>query len=705
MRIEIAEHERMSESGSSLLRLIQNQDMPLLDLLIRESIQNALDAAKEGVPYVSVDFHTGFFKSTHLNKHLEIVGEVLDKRFCHENNYEFIEIRDANTLGLTGPTRYSDVRNNDFGNLLKLVYEICKPQQAEGAGGSWGLGKTVYFRLGIGLVIYYSRIEQNGKYQSRLAACLVEDEAMSDSIIPHNPNEVKRGIAWWGSLVDPVKKHTAPIENEEEILDILSAFGLKPFADGETGTSVIIPYIDGGKLLGETYAVNEEKDHKPYWTNTIEQYLNVAAQRWYAPRIENKVYPFGPYLSVSVNGNKILPAKMLPLFRVIRELYIFTFANGDEAKHLICTDEMNVNKENIELRKVFSEGQTSGWLTHVKLNREMLGMLPPENEKSPYQQISNKYISMENGNNPIVMYTRRPGMIVGYDYSGPWTHNTPRCSENEFVIGLFSLNTKNALKIPNTPQNETLLLEEYIRQGEKADHASWVDRIVKGRNLYIVQKIQKQVIRKINDNYSQKSADATEKKNIGLGRALANILLPSVGFGKEASIPSNTNNGGGNGFPNNSFSSNKRKTYFRTIGMPSYALGMITYNFEMLLKKNVYTLELLVDTDSKKLSASTWESVDEIGTKFPLSFVDFTIKDYKKNNKYKSLTKCNFTIEDDKENISNVIVIKKINSKVFSVPSIICIENSKNDLVMHGSLSFRYEDSSLRGTFDFKEGE
>lgn len=31
MRIEIAEHGRMTESGSSLLRLIQNQDIPLLD--------------------------------------------------------------------------------------------------------------------------------------------------------------------------------------------------------------------------------------------------------------------------------------------------------------------------------------------------------------------------------------------------------------------------------------------------------------------------------------------------------------------------------------------------------------------------------------------------------------------------------------------------------------------------------------------------
>ncbi len=37
MRIEIASpYEKMSESGSSLLRLIQNNDTPKLDLLVRE---------------------------------------------------------------------------------------------------------------------------------------------------------------------------------------------------------------------------------------------------------------------------------------------------------------------------------------------------------------------------------------------------------------------------------------------------------------------------------------------------------------------------------------------------------------------------------------------------------------------------------------------------------------------------------------------
>lgn len=38
MKIEIAEPGRMTQSGSSLLKLIQNNNMPILDLLVRESI-------------------------------------------------------------------------------------------------------------------------------------------------------------------------------------------------------------------------------------------------------------------------------------------------------------------------------------------------------------------------------------------------------------------------------------------------------------------------------------------------------------------------------------------------------------------------------------------------------------------------------------------------------------------------------------------
>ena len=44
MHIEIAEFGKMSQSGNSLLNLIQNNDLPILDLLVREAMQNSLDA-------------------------------------------------------------------------------------------------------------------------------------------------------------------------------------------------------------------------------------------------------------------------------------------------------------------------------------------------------------------------------------------------------------------------------------------------------------------------------------------------------------------------------------------------------------------------------------------------------------------------------------------------------------------------------------
>ena len=201
MRIEIAEPGRMTQSGSSLLKLIQNNKTPVLDLLVRESVQNSLDAHKADAKSVTVEYLTGTFSSRKLSGELEGITAALIKRFPSDK-CQYLAICDSNTVGLTGEMDVQNVRGNNYGNLLKLVYEICKPQEAEGAGGSWGLGKTVYFRIGIGLVIYYSRIDDgNGKYSSRLAASYVENETSPDAMIPEYKGMTRRGIAWWGETI------------------------------------------------------------------------------------------------------------------------------------------------------------------------------------------------------------------------------------------------------------------------------------------------------------------------------------------------------------------------------------------------------------------------------------------------------------------------------------------------------------------------
>ena len=135
MQIEIAEPGRMTQTGSSLIRLIQNNNMPVLDLLVRESIQNSLDARKSDSKFVEVDFLTGSFENRRLSSELDELTQALNQRFPEESKY--LAIRDSNTVGLTGVMNYKKVKDNKYGNLLKLVYEICKPQEAEGAGGPW----------------------------------------------------------------------------------------------------------------------------------------------------------------------------------------------------------------------------------------------------------------------------------------------------------------------------------------------------------------------------------------------------------------------------------------------------------------------------------------------------------------------------------------------------------------------------------------
>lgn len=699
MKIEIAEHGRMTESGSSLLRLIQNQNIPLLDLLVRESIQNALDAAAHPEFPVNVDMAVGEFSSAELNKHFERIENRLNKRF-HANRYKYIAVRDSNTIGLTGPVRYNEVKNNQFGHLLKLVYEICKPQSSEGAGGSWGLGKTIYFRLGIGLVIYYSRIYQNGKYLSRLAACLVEDETKPDALIPYGAG-VKRGIAWWGKRDGALSNGTVPLDNDQEIEKILRIFGIKPYAHKETGTTIIVPYINETDLLNEVYATNEPLENKPYWTNNVSDYLKVSVQRWYAPRLLNTSYPYGSFLSASVCGEKITVSNMLSLFRYIRELYILATDGILDDNAFMAEQGVDYYVESIDLRGVLN-ATSSGKLAYAKFRRQHLQMEPPVNQKSPYQQIENIFVQMENGNGPIMAYTRQPGMIVGYDHDSTWTHRMPKSDPEEYIIGLFVANSQNILKSiidPKTGQKMTL--EEYIRQGEKADHASWTDRNIGGNNPRIITNIQKHVINKIKKRYTEVIRENYERQNIGLGHALANMLLPESDFGNVASQPP-VPGGRSKNLPN---PRNSRRSSVHVMGAPEYSDGTVRFAVEIHLKKKPCLLVLQVLTDFKRYDANAWEAADEIGKPFPLEVDKLIITQIQQIPKTaNSVHECNLSIDHDNcIGKVNDISLELCYSKVFSTCNYIKIIPSDTECTLTGSINLAFSDNGVKGALELKE--
>ena len=109
-------------TGSNILDINQNRVTPFLDLLVRESIQNSLDAAHADADYVSMKFLIKKFNSLQLLEEFEGIKDGV-KALFPEEYYDYIAIRDYNCEGLIGELNpYNRVAKSGIKqNLYNLV--------------------------------------------------------------------------------------------------------------------------------------------------------------------------------------------------------------------------------------------------------------------------------------------------------------------------------------------------------------------------------------------------------------------------------------------------------------------------------------------------------------------------------------------------------------------------------------------------------
>lgn len=696
MIIKIHKYENMSESGSSLLRMISNP-LPVLDLLVREAVQNSLDAYKKDAKFVDVSFNVGQFEAKQFNKHLKKATETLDEMFPSDKKYDYVAIRDCNTTGLTGPVSISRITDHkNHGNLCKLVYEISKPQQNEGAGGSWGHGKTIYFQVGIGLVVYYSRIFEDGRYKSRLAACLVEDETKAKTILEYD-GVLKSGIAWWGRESG---KDNIPIEDENEIAKILKIFGLEPYKDSETGTTIIIPYINNEKLLTETYPKNEDKSKRPSWTKSVSEYLNVAVQRWYAPRLANTKYKYGPYLKAFINTKQIVPSGMLPLFRMIREFYMLGDENRLAEDSFVESQGITPVVKDCLLNGIFADSQhrKAGTFIFSKVSKYEMLMSPPNNNSSPFQQINNLYREYDK-NDPIILYTRKPGMIVTYKCDSFGITSDP----NNFIVGIFVPNSNNKLDSDNKVNGKTITLEEYLRRGEKDDHNLWVDKPLDNTSPKIVANIANRFKKYLRDEFSETSSQVKSYTSSGLGWTLGKILLPPSGFGHKPSKPHKPGQVGpgtrGKG----------KNTYIQLNETPYFEDGLLVWKYELCLKDLSSELIINITTDSGRLNADAWEDEKSgIGTRFPVEIVEFETESICCPGQSNTFKQCQHFISVDNNFISdpkykfNMMLIKSDIYQIASKINFAVTQVSTAPIILKGCIKLKVSERDIKCELELK---
>lgn len=633
--------QSMSQDGAAILRSLQNKSLPVVDLMVRESLQNSLDATIEGVEKTSVQFTVGHFDSSTFAGILEEVSEQLISKYPEEQT--FIAVSDKNTEGLMGDYLTENRELLDKSNFQKLVFGIGKNQEKDGAGGSWGLGKTSYFRLGAGIVIYYTRIKVDQGYEERLIASIIESPKEQGRLLTNN----ERGIAWWGRYEEGSNK-ILPIINCNEIEEILSIFKLSRYKEDETGTTIILPYVNN--------KVDESENLQIPWYDNLEEEINMAVQRWYFPRIMNKAYADtlkNSYLEVRVNKIYIHPEfNFEPTFKIYQEIYTAAL-QGKSTKADIIVKAITLGKNALENQK-----EPIGYIAFKEVSREELQMVSPENKVSGLVYLGVKDENkINNHNSKVIAYCRKPGMVIEYAIDTQWSP-IEQLPSNNLLFGFFVPVSKAKLDITQS-SIEYKDVEQYLRATEQSDHAIWKDE----DKVTIVSRIQKYCAQAIKEQYQIEEGIETSTATSALSRKYGSLLMPPTNFGKSSKRdkPSGTRPG----------ASQSRGTDITILDSEIVSINKVKVDIRLFLKGNILSeIYLQVLSQDKKIDIINWNKTMQGLIEFP-----FTIEEIQLDSME------HIEIKQNKKDDTTIIISVNDSVKHIEVDGSIILNIKSNDYI------------------------
>lgn len=603
MNFDYIKRAPQMQTGSALMRLLDKSSLSKIDLLIRESVQNSFDAQKPEVGYIDYKIFCNLFN---VNDFLKIINNIDIFEDLKEDKAKSIVIQDFNTIGLNGLIKNNEIDYSS--NFYKLIYDNGNPQSKESAGGSWGYGKTIYYQVGIGIVLYYTRTINKGKYEDSLIINLIENENNKESVLNKNKCKNNVGIAYWG--LKEHEKIMLPIMEKNEIEKILKIFNVKPYKETDTGTTIIIPFIDEIDIIND-YILHKKEENDDTNEDLNEIIINTIS-KWFALKMSNELYK--TYINFFVDNRKIEINNMKKAYKVIQDLYNALRGNNSD----------NIMVKNIKINNEL-EDSIAGNLIYKKFVREELNMIKPINEREPYY-----YYNIYNGeatdgmNAPIIAYCREPGMIINYETGTDWVKSVDPTSCDEYLIALFVLNSNN--KVLNT----NISLDGYMRKGEASNHNGWSDY---NSERKIVKRIKNNVNRALKKLINKKIIIEDETKT-SIGQYYTKYFIPPLGFGK---LPSRTKKNSKSN--SNMIVMGDGNLYKINYYVKALKNNKVVFEVRIKYKKNFDKIRLYLAIDSQPTQIITEKWRVNTNKDFPLAIVtkdcrneDYTIKINSINN-------------------------------------------------------------------------
>jgi hypothetical protein len=495
-----------SNTNESILKTFDYSRAPFekLDFLVRESVQNSLDASRN--KKVIINFDHRDFDPTVFQKYLEKFPTLSDL-----SQGKLLEIRDHGR-GLDGPISQAssteDYQDHERG-YLSLVTKIGHNHAGyinSDAGGSFGHGKTILYHFGIGLIIFYSRISPT---EERLGICLIPNEITNQLV------NTDSDICFWGEIklnIDQNKRHAA-ITDGQVISQFLNELNIKPFDKDQTGTSISVPWFD----------VNVDSDH-------IEAELYLSLCRFYTNRIylRDSIY--------TINDEVVKLGKPCYGFDTNRDsivdylYWLYRYSNEfrsplTDLDHLLFDNRyLNIKTEKIFVQ--FNSQIELGCLSYIEVEFDLdkmstfLPTLYPKSEESlvDYPKV-------------VVGFSRKLGMTVNY-----WTEHSlslPKLNLRDgcIILGSFVLNDE--VKLPDYKVfSEYKTVGQVFRHFETNKHTDWWYEGKKLKNEYrLAEKLKNKVKSIFLKAYTAPKEPKKKVKTVHAASDKIMNRLLSIGFG------------------------------------------------------------------------------------------------------------------------------------------------------------------------------
>ena len=461
MTLSISSEEVRPEGTFNIQVFLDLLGRPMIDrmsVFLRETAQNAWDARLKPEGDVDFSVEIGTFTTARSKKiKSEVFPVTAYAAKLTENIHSFCEpgkpyviVRDANTIGLAGPTEANAPgRRRNFTSFIRNVGQDEAASTASGRGGTFGFGKTVFFRVSKARTfIAYSRTEDaEGNTVSRLMG--VSLSRVNDTLHQYT------GRHWWG--VAPAGQERKQAFNQpltgKAADDLAEAIGFTRYAEKSSGTSIMV--------IGPEFGLSEEQD---LWESAegrgrIAQLMQETLTFWYWPRSMG-----GGEREGRLNASIHADGKALTISATEAKYPIPVFADCFTALQAKLGEEEPDPNLYVKIFEIKGRAQRLGLLAIAKRayrKRETHAIDLVENH--PLRAMIQAGDDEKNGaeTNPSchhVALIREPGQVVRY-------LPTIECTQNGMEYAAVFL------LAPNGKDKEEI--REHIKKSEPPSHDDW----------------------------------------------------------------------------------------------------------------------------------------------------------------------------------------------------------------------------------------